>query len=154
VFQLQQTLSNLVNYSGGSGSVTALSNLGITFNQDGKLTFNQAQFDSIRQSDPADVSGFLGSASGGGFLTAATNALNTLEDPTSGAFEVSNKNLQSQIDKDNSQITDDTARISNMQTTLIAQMSAADAAIAKLQSEVTYFTNLFADTQNAVRAGG
>ena len=74
-----QSLQNLTQYTGGSGSVQSLADLGLTFNDSGQLSFNQAQFESVASTDPNDVANFLGSATGGGFLGNATSVLNGLD---------------------------------------------------------------------------
>jgi flagellar hook-associated protein 2 len=156
VFQLQQSLEDILQYSGSSGSVKSLSDLGLTFNQSGQLTFDSSTFESIEASDPNDVASFLGSSSGSGsgFLGAATNALNGLTDPTTGLFKTTNSSYQSQITKDNSEVNDTETRITNMQNTLVEQMSQADAAIATLEAQVSELTNLFADNNAILTAHG
>jgi len=152
VFQLQQSLNALAQYNGGSGSVTSLVDLGLTFNQSGQLTFDASQFDSVSASDPADVSALLGSATGGGFLEMATNLLNGLNDPTTGTFQNQQVALQQNIDTDNQEIATQQARINTLQANVTAQMAAADSAIAALEQQVTYFTSLFTATQDAIQA--
>ncbi len=96
VFSLEQSLRSITNYSGGSGAAQSLADLGLTFNQTGQLSFNQAQFASVAASNPSDVAAFLGSASAGtGFLGAATNILNGLDDPTTGLFQSAASTVQS-----------------------------------------------------------
>ncbi len=153
VSQLQQSLSSILNYSGGGGSVQHLSDLGLTFDSTGNLQFNSATFEAAEASDPTDVAGFLGSTTGTGFLATASKALTTLTDPLNGVFQSANASLQTQINQDMSEITDTTNRINNMQSTLISQMSAADAAIATLESQVTYYTTLFTDQRDASVSG-
>jgi flagellar hook-associated protein 2 len=148
IFDLGQSLQNLTQFSGGTGSVKSLADLGLTFSASGQLSFNQAKFESVSSSDPQDVSNFLGSATGGGFLQNATNLLNGLEDINSGLFTTTNNSFQSQITADNQEISDQEARITTLQNNLTAQMTQADALIASLQSQDTYLTTLFADTQN------
>jgi flagellar hook-associated protein 2 len=156
VFQLQQSLEDILQYSGGGGSVKSLTDLGLTFSQSGQLTFNSSTFASIEASDPTDVANFLGSSSGTGtgFLGAATNALNGLTDPATGLFTTTNKSYQSQITKDNSEISDTATRITNMQNTLVEQMSQADAAIATLEAQASELTNLFADSNAILTSKG
>jgi len=155
VFQLEQSLRDLTGYSGGDSAVSTLNDLGVTFNDNtGQLFFNQSQFESISASNPNDVSAFLGSASGNtGFLGAASTALTNVEDPTNGAIESSLSTNQQQITTDNNEITTDQANITTMQNQLTQQMSTADATIAGLESQVSYFTTLFTDTQDAITNG-
>ena len=154
IYQLEQSLRGLLNYSSGSGTVQNLSSLGLTVNQQGVLAFDQTKFQSAEASDPAGVTAFLGSATGGGFLTTATNVLSGLEDSSTGIFVGASNAIQKQITSDNNTITDDQTRITNMQNQMTQQMAQADAAIASLESQVTYFTTLFADEQNNLRNGG
>ena len=154
VFQLEQSLRSLTGYSGGSGAVKNLAALGVTFNDtSGQLSFDPAQFENLASSDPADVASFLGSATGGGFLTVATNTLTNLEDPANGTIPADINGIQKQITSANQSINDQQARITTMYNSLVAQMSAADAAIASLESQVSFFTSLFT-TENALRNGG
>lgn len=154
VFELQQSLKNLTQYSGGSGSVQSLSDLGLSFNSTGQLTFNQATFENTASTDPTDVANFLGSATGGGFLQSATTLLNGLEDSSTGLFASTSNSFQSQITSDSQQITDQEARITTLQNNLTAQMTQADTLIASLESQVTYYTALFTDTRNAIASNG
>lgn len=152
VLQLQQSLSSLIQYTGGSGSAN-LADLGLTFNSQGQLTFDQSTFDNTEATDPQGVSNFLGSATSGGFLENATNILNGLEDTNTGLFVQTQNSYQQQINSDNSQITDTQTRITTMQNNLTEQMAQADSTIASLESQVSYFTTLFTDTQDAIQNG-
>jgi flagellar hook-associated protein 2 len=154
VYELEQSLESMANYSGGSGSVQNLAALGLTFNSTGQLTFDQTTFQSIEASDPSDVATFLGSATGGGFLTNATNILNGLEAPTTGIFAAATNTVQGQITSDNNQITADQQSITTMQNTMTEQMSKADAAIASLESQLSYYTSLFTDEQQNSTSNG
>jgi flagellar hook-associated protein 2 len=151
LLSLEQSLQSLTGYTGGSGSVQSLTDLGLAFDQTGHLSFNLSQFSSVDAAHPSDVASFLGSASGSGFLNGATNILNGLQDPTNGLFQGVNSDLSQQITTDNQKITEDQAGITTLQNNLVAQMSTADAAIATLESQVTYFTGLFAATLNATQ---
>jgi flagellar hook-associated protein 2 len=156
VLSLEQSLRNLSGFSGGSGAVQSLTDLGITFDQTGHLSFDQTQFSSVSSSHPSDVAAFLGSAPGSGFLNAATNNLTGLDDPTTGLFQAFESVLSQQMTFENQQITDTQNKVTDMQNQMVAQMSSADALIASLQSQATYFTNLFAETQavqNAITFG-
>jgi flagellar hook-associated protein 2 len=147
VLQLEQSLQGVLNYTGGSGSVQNLTDLGLSFNSSGQLSFDQSTFEGAESSDPSGVASFLGSATGGGFLQTATNVFNGLEDPNTGVFAAEQLSTQQQISSDNQEITQTQARITTMQNTLTAQMTQADTQIASLESQVSYFTTLFTDQQ-------
>jgi len=148
VFTLQQTLQDVANFSGGSGSVTSLTDLGLTFDSFGNLQFNQSQFTSVAASDPSDLAAFLGTGTGSGFLASATTALTGLTDPTDGIFQGQQATIQTQVNSDNQEISDTQARITTMQNQLTAQMSAADALLSTLESQNSFMTELL-QTQNA-----
>jgi flagellar hook-associated protein 2 len=144
IFTLAQSLRNISGFSGGTGSVQNLTDLGITFDKTGHLSFDQSVFESVSAAHPSDVSAFLGAASTGGFLKAATDAVNTLEDPVIGIIQTTMASAQTAFNNQNQKIADEQARIDSLTTSLTAKMSAADALIANLEQQATYFTNLFA----------
>jgi flagellar capping protein FliD len=95
------------------------------------------------------VDTFLGSATGGGFLEAATNAINSLEDPTTGLIKTSETDLQSQISNLGTTISNKQTQVSNLQTQLQNQMAQADAAIATMEQQYSYLNSMFSAMQTA-----
>jgi flagellar capping protein FliD len=124
--------------------VQNFTDLGLTFDKTGKLSFDQTVFNAASAAHSSDVRGFLGSPSTGGFLKAATDILNGLDDPIHGTIQASRDSAQLSITKQNQRIADEQAHIDILQQSLIARMSAADALIASLEQQVNYFTTLFA----------
>lgn len=142
VLQLGQALSSLNGYSGGTGGLTTLTDLGFTLDPNtGHLSFDPTALSTVSSST---VQNFLGDASSGGFLQMATNTLTSLTDPTTGVIQFSLTALQSSITTENRQIADQQDRINTFQTNLQARLASADAAIAVLQQQVTQMGNLFA----------
>ncbi|MDP8989273.1 MAG: flagellar filament capping protein FliD [Acidobacteriota bacterium] len=152
-FSLQQALQDMTNYSGGSGSVTSIADLGLTFDGTGHLAFNQSQFSSVAAADPGDLSAFLGTGTGSGFLASVSNTLSGLNDSTNGLFTTQQATIENRILADNQEISDTQARITTMQNQLTARMSAADALLATLQSQNTFMLQLF-QAQNAIANQG
>jgi flagellar hook-associated protein 2 len=144
IFTLSQSLRDLSGFTGGSGSAQNLTDLGLTFDKTGHLSFDQTAFDSVSSAHPGDVSAFLGSPSTGGFLKIATDTLNGLEDPVTGTLGTTLASAQTAIDKQNQKIADEQARIDTITKSLTAQIDAADALIASLEQQSSYFTSLFA----------
>jgi flagellar hook-associated protein 2 len=140
LFTLQNTLSSISGYSNGSGPVSSLADLGLDLDQTGHLSFNAADFKS---QDPTDLQTFLGATTSGGFLKAAGDALTAVADSTSGSIAGSIQTVQDQITNENSLITQEQTRITDLQNNLMQQLSEADAAIATLESQKNYFTSLF-----------
>jgi flagellar capping protein FliD len=94
-------------------------------------------------SNPTNVTAFLGSATGGGFLKAATDAISSVEDPTTGLIPTMETSIQSQIDSTNSRISDKQDQVNQLQTNLQAQMAAADAAISSMEQQYSYLSSMF-----------
>lgn len=143
IFDLTQMLHGLANYSSGSGSFTTLTDLGLQFDTNGHLTFDSSVLDTLSSSQLADLTSFLGSATGGGFLEFATNQLNAIEDPTSGILKTAMTSTSNQITHENQLISDQQAHIRQLQDSLQAKMAKADALISQIEQQVSYFTGLF-----------
>ena len=141
VLSLSQVLDSLTQYSGGTSGLTSLATLGVTVDPTGHLTFDPTALAGMSN---ADVQGFLGSATTGGFLQAATNQMNEVTDPTAGLFTTSLASISAQIGDENSLISQETDRINQMTATLQQKLSAADATISVLQTQFTYMSGLFA----------
>lgn len=153
VFSLGQTLRDLTSFSGGSGSVTSLADLGLTFDGTGHLAFDQSQFASVAAADPGDLASYFGTGTGTGFLAAASGILDGLTNTTNGLFQAQQATIQNRITADNQEISDTQDRITTMQNQLTAQMSAADALLSTLESQSTFMTQLF-QAQNAIATQG
>jgi flagellar hook-associated protein 2 len=153
VFSLGQTLRDLTSFTGGSGAVTSIADLGLTFDGTGHLAFDQSQFASVAASNPGDLASFLGTGTGSGFLAAASGIIDGMTNTSNGLFQAQQATIQNRITADNREISDTQARITTMQNQLTAQMSAADALLSTLQSQVTFMTQLF-EAQNAIAQNG
>jgi len=100
-------------------------------------------------SNSAGIIAFLGSATGGGFLQAATNAIDNIEDPNTGLLKSTEASVQSQIASIGSTIATKQAAVDQLQTNLTNQMATADAAIASMQQQYSYMSQMFAAQQTA-----
>ncbi len=84
VLDMQQALTQMITYTGTSGSITSLAQLGVEFTQQGTLTFDSSALTGLSQSQITDALTFLGDPNSGGFLQYANNTLNSITDPVSG----------------------------------------------------------------------
>lgn len=139
---MQQTLHQLVDYS-GDGGITSLTQLGVEFTQQGTLTFNSGTLGSLSQDQLNQVTTFLGDSVSGGFLKAASDTLNAVLDPISGLLPSELQSLEAQSQREAQQISDAQDRVNQLQTNLQAQLSAADALIATLQQQSQFIDGLF-----------
>jgi flagellar hook-associated protein 2 len=143
VDQLSEALQNLTNYT-ATGPIQSMADLGLTFNQSGVLAFDPTVLSSVSSNNLQGVTDFLGSATGGGFLQAATNTMNSVMDSTSGIIPTEQSGITAQIATDNTKIATDQTNINTLQTNLTNQMDSADALIAEMQQQYSYVTGLFA----------
>jgi len=150
---LSQALSSISTYNTAGSQVNGLASLGLTFDQsnNGHLNFNALTLMGTDFSNSAGVSSFLGSAGSGGFLKAATDALNGLEDPTAGLLKSAESDLKTQITNIGNQITNKQNQVYQLQTTLTNQMAAADALIASMEQQYSYLSNMFQAQQTAAQ---
>jgi flagellar capping protein FliD len=131
-----------------SGSI-GLADLGFTLNNDGTLTYSPLTMMSTDLGNSAGVISFLGSATGGGFLQAATNAIANIETPTTGLLKSTESALQSQITSIGVTVAQKQAQVSQLQTSLTNQMAQADATLAQMQQQYSYITSVFQAQQTA-----
>ena len=140
IYSLTGALNSMVNYTDGLGAVNSLASIGFTLSSTGQLSFDPTVFNNLSISD---IQQFLGGLSSGGFLEAAGNALTPVADPTTGAIQSEFTSLQNQVTNENTLIANEETRVTDMQTNLEQQLSAADALIANLEAQKTYYTELF-----------
>lgn len=137
---LTRALRQITQYSPGSGAISGLASIGITLDNSGKLSLDQTVFDSL---SVQDVAQFLGSTDGGGFLKAANDAFNTVEDPDTGALKTAIASNTARQTDEADQIDTEQQRIDDFTANLVNQMASSDALIAQLESQKTYMTALF-----------
>jgi flagellar hook-associated protein 2 len=146
---LNSTLLSLANYnSSSSGSITNLTDIGLSFDQTGHLQFDASTFSAAASSAIDNVMSFVGSVSGNsGFLGAANTALNSVTDPVSGTIVQETNALGTSIKSITAKISSDQTYVNNLQTSITAQMAKADASISALQQQVSEITAMFAAQQ-------
>jgi flagellar hook-associated protein 2 len=149
VYALGQTLSSVATYSSPGSAVPDLDAVGLDLQPDGTMTYTEANLMATELSNPGGLAAFLGSATGGGFLQAATDALNGVEATDTGTLKAAETSTQTEITDLGAQITAQQSQITQLQTQLTAQMTAADAAIASMEQQYDYVTGLFAAMQTA-----
>ncbi|HEY3823215.1 MAG TPA: flagellar filament capping protein FliD [Bryobacteraceae bacterium] len=145
---LTGVLNQLGNYSNGSAD-SALANFGITLDQTGQLSVDTTAFTNAANANFPALLSTLGGVTSGGFLETATNLLNGIEDPETGALKTEETSVASQITKEQTVINNEQASVNQLQTNLTQQISQADSAIAELESQVSYVTGLFAQYTGA-----
>jgi flagellar hook-associated protein 2 len=143
ISDLTNSMHQLSNYTGTGASFTSLTDLGLTFDTNGHLNFDPTNLSSVRGSQLSDLTSFLGGATGGGFLQFATNMMTGIEDANTGLLPTAISSTASEITHENQLISNQQNSMTQLQTSLQAQMSKADALISQIESQNSYFTSLF-----------
>jgi flagellar hook-associated protein 2 len=143
VRELRQSLGDLATYSAAGSAQGGLATLGLDLDKTGKMTFNPFTLMAADIFGSGAVNAFLGSATGGGFLKSATDALNALQDPTTGLIKQQEAALTSQISSTNAQIAAQQDQVNQLQQRLQEQMAAADAAISAMEQQYSYLSSMF-----------
>ena len=129
---LREDMWQLTTYQ-GSASVQNLSDLGVTFDTTGKMSFDQSVFNSLSQSQVADAFKFFGSSKSG--FGAMAGQFTNLSDPTTGAIRQQEDGYDKQNTQLANQITALNDRVTVMQSAMTAKIQAADALVAQLESQ-------------------
>ncbi len=145
---LTTSLDQMGNYSDGSPS-SALSDYGITLDDTGQLDVDTSTFTAAANANFPALLTILGNTSTGGFLQAAQNLLNGIEDPTTGVLKTEESSVATEITAAQQNVANEQATVNQMQTNLTQQISQADSTIAELESQVSYVTGLFAQYTGA-----
>jgi flagellar hook-associated protein 2 len=143
VYQLSSALSSLATYSSSGSAVSGLTSLGLELQKDGTFNFNSFALMSADITNSAGVTAFLGSASSGGFLKAATDGLNGVQNDTTGVLKLAEQGNKTEISNIEDRITEQQDRVDKLQTRLQEQMASADALIASMEQQYSYLTSLF-----------
>lgn len=133
--QISLAMQDLVTYYNPAlnSSIRSLSDLGVTFNYSGQMSFSSSTFNALSDTQIADAYKFLGSSSSG-FAALAGN-FTQLTQPITGAIETQVSGYQSEISDLQDQITTAEAYVNEVQQTATQQMQAADALVASLQQQ-------------------
>ena len=137
-----EALQQIGGYSTSGGSLQYLDAVGLNLNQDGTLTFDADTFQKSVGSNFSALSQFLGTSTTG-FVGSATQAINMLEDSTTGTVKTEEASITKDITNLGVKALDTTNQINLFQQNLVNQLSASDAAIVVLQSQLTFFQGYF-----------
>jgi flagellar hook-associated protein 2 len=145
---LQSALEQALNYvntpSTGTTTVSMLSDLGITADQDtGVLSVDSATLDNALTNNPSDVQSFFEGTALNGFANSFYNTLNAFTSPSNGAFTVDLSSIAATNASLTSQINDfETGYIASQQTILTADYSEAETALQQLPAEMAQLNAL------------
>jgi flagellar hook-associated protein 2 len=135
VQMLQNTLLSVAGYTGGGNGVSTLADLGISMNKDGTLTVDSATLNNAIQNTFSAVQSFMQGTSSNGFASFLNNALDTLTDPTTGAFSVDLQSMSTENSDLQTQINNFQTYLNTQQTLLTTEYNNADIALQKIPEE-------------------
>jgi flagellar hook-associated protein 2 len=140
IYTLQDTLNSLINYTSGTGAVNSLASIGLTLGSDGQLSFDSTVFNT--QSD-SDIQQFMDGITTGGFLQTANSGLAAASDSSTGDIESEFNSLQTEVTNEDGLITNEQTRVTDLTNNMEQQLTEADATIANLEEQKSYYTQLF-----------
>jgi len=129
---LQDMLLGTGSYSNGSSTISSLSSLGITMNDDGTLTVDNGVLGTAIQENFADVKTFFQGTASDGFAATFNNQLNTMTDATNGAFTVDLQSMNNEIKDLQDQIDNFQLYLQSEQARLTDEFNRADALLQQL----------------------
>jgi flagellar hook-associated protein 2 len=129
---LQDMMLGSVSYSSPGASISTLSDLGITMNDDGTLTVDSGALSNALQSNFNGVQNFFQGAASNGFAASLTTQLNTMTDPTNGAFTVDLQSITNENTDLQNRINDFQTYLQNQTVLLTAEYNQADALLQQL----------------------
>jgi flagellar hook-associated protein 2 len=119
----------------GNGSIQTLGQLGVTFNTDGTLSFDQSTFDSAYTANPSAVQQFF-TQTKTGFSAQMHTLLTNLGGPSNSVLADRVTALGSTISADQSRITQMNSALDQEQQDLYNQFDAMETAISQIQSDM------------------
>jgi flagellar capping protein FliD len=154
IYQFQDALRSLANFSTGNGSIKSLASLGLSFDDSGNLNFDSTTFGQTAASAGGDLLDFIGTSASGGFLQAANNLVTSITDSSTGILTQASEDTANQLTTLATKISADQSQITQLQQSLTKQMADADAAISSLEQQLTEITDLFSTMQANEKASG
>jgi flagellar hook-associated protein 2 len=134
---------NVISTDNG-GTLTTLSDIGISSTEDGHLTLDTDTLHSKLQNNSADVRALLFGATStqNGIFENFHTVLNNMSDAASGSVQTAITGYQSTISNLNDSIANKQDAIARLKQTLTTQFAAVDAAIGQLNSQGTALTSV------------
>jgi flagellar hook-associated protein 2 len=140
--RVEMGLSRLVSRTfGSSNDIRSITQLGIRFNETGKLDFDKAKFEAAIAEDPDQVNEFF-TAEETGFSARAKTALDSLAGVGNSVLLGRTSALSSQIESNNARIGQLSLRLDKQQARLEKQFLVMEQTIAKLQNNLSGLNNL------------
>jgi flagellar hook-associated protein 2 len=140
--QLQSSLSASLFTGAASGTISNITQLGLTVNDDGTLTLDADTFNSALNSDFSDVTGFLQNT--GSFGQTMATALNNLgTEAPDGAIYLAQQQNSTQEAALNLDITNENATLATQKTTLTTELNTANQILQSIPSQLNEINEIY-----------
>ncbi len=141
----QYSLRQLVNSGPSAGGFNSLQDLGVGFDKSGNLILDDAIFAKATAGSGLDKARtFLGSTADSGWLKSASKVLDSLTHSDTGLIGSAITTTGAASKSEAAHIEAQQERIDRLQTDMEGRMAAADAMVAMLEQQASYFNNMFA----------
>jgi flagellar hook-associated protein 2 len=139
--QIQSALSGALLGGDASGSISSITQLGISINSDGILSMNTDTLQDVLTNHFADVAGYLQDA--GSFGKTFGVALNGLGSPSSGVISLALKENSSIEANLNQNITKQDALLAAQKISLTAELNAANQILQSIPSRLNEMDQIY-----------
>ena len=140
--EAQAALRAITGFSGATGNVRAIAELGLELDDQGALSFDASRFDQLALSDFEAIRAFVGSTTTG-FAGNAYGRLGDLADPVTGRIHTAVGFLEESDLRLAGEITQLEERIDLAIANLEERFGAADTLLAQLESQQSLLARLF-----------
>jgi len=144
-------LRELTRYDSGAGALRTLTDLGLAFDDKGKLSLDATALQNAAARGWQQLTEFLGSGSGEGFLGWTSQVLDAVLNSDAGSLSLAAKSVRDELSAQDRRIEEEQQRVDRTREQLVARINAADAMIAALEQQAIYITNLFESMRIAQR---
>ena len=139
---IQTQLAQTLNAGSASGGIANMQQLGLSVGQDGKLTLSNSTHDAMRNSNFADVNGFMqNSGSFGQTITSAVNSLGGVS--TSGTIYLAKKENTAKETALNKSIADQDARIATQKISLTKELNLANQILQSIPDKLSEINQIY-----------
>jgi flagellar hook-associated protein 2 len=143
--QLQSALSGALFTGAASGTISNITQLGLTVNDDGTLTLDGNTFNSVLNSNFSDVTGFLQNT--GSFGQSMASTLNDLgTQAPNGAIYLAQQQNSTQEAALNLDITNENATLATQKATLTTELNTANEILQSIPSQLNEVNEIYSAT--------
>lgn len=135
--------------------ITRVNDLGIEFNRNGTLNFNQEKFNKVLNENPMGVASFFrGDGFATGFIPTLKREISNMQNSQFGPLANRKKGIQSRIDRMNDQIERKEKQIEKKQEQLTKKFADLESKMSKIQGQGAAVAGIGASLGNGGKSGG